>query len=163
VLRSLNEVLLAQGTERFCTVVLVRLRQDGSTWTATLSSGGHPLPLLTSRVREPDPVGAPGSLIGVLTDVRFHDEVVRLQPGDVMVLFTDGVTEGRSGAEFYGDERLRESVRAHRDAPRPAESVLGEVLEFQHGAARDDIAVVSVRVPPPSGTAEQQVREESAS
>jgi sigma-B regulation protein RsbU (phosphoserine phosphatase) len=163
VLRSLNEVLLAQGAERFCTVVLVRLRNDGHTWTATLSSGGHPLPLLVSRDRGPRPVGASGSLIGVLTEVRFHDAVVRLEPDDVMVLFTDGVTEGRCGVEFYGEERLRASVRAHRDAPQPAEAVLREVLEFQHGTARDDIAVVSVRVPPTSGTAQEQVREESAS
>jgi sigma-B regulation protein RsbU (phosphoserine phosphatase) len=160
VLRSLNDVLLSQGTERFCTVVLVRLRDDGHSWTATLSSGGHPLPLLSSPGRDPHPVGGAGSLVGVLTEVRFHDEVVRLQPEDLLVLFTDGVTEGRWGAEFYGDERLGASVRSHRDAPRPAEAVLGEVLEFQHGTARDDIAVVAVRVPPPPGTAEEQVRKE---
>jgi sigma-B regulation protein RsbU (phosphoserine phosphatase) len=162
VLRSLNDVLLAQGAERFCTVVLVRLRHDGHTWTATLSCGGHPPPLLVSDGGEPEPVGGSGSLIGVLEDVRFEDEVVRLEAGDLMVLFTDGVTEGRSGSEFYGEERLRASVRAHRDDARPAEAVLGEVLDFQHGTARDDIAVVSVRVPTPSGTVEEQVREESA-
>jgi len=163
VLRSLNEVLLAQGTERFCTVALVRLRQDGDSWTATLSTGGHPLPLLTSPGREPEPVGAPGSLVGVLSEVRFSDEVLTLGAGDLLVLFTDGVTEGRCGSEFYGEARLVESVRAHRDDPRPAEAVVAEVLDFQHGTARDDIAVVSLRVPRPSGTAEEQVREESAS
>jgi len=170
VLRSLNEVLLAQGAERFCTVVLVRLRQDSDTWTATLSAGGHPLPLLVSPGRGPEPVGVVGSLVGVLRDVRLHDATVPLGPGDLMVLFTDGVTEGRYGREFYGERRLVESVRAHRDAPEPAEAVLGDVLDFQHGTARDDIAVVSLRVPsraprepqPPLGTVQKQGREESA-
>jgi phosphoserine phosphatase RsbU/P len=72
---------------------------------------------------------------------------VRLAPGDLMVLFTDGVTEGRRGRELYGDERLERSVVAHRAAPQPAEAVLADVLAFQDGTARDDIAVVAVRVP----------------
>src|SRR3954453_11288699 len=45
VLHSLNDVLLEQGSDRFCTVVLVRLRHDGDAWSATISAGGHPLPL----------------------------------------------------------------------------------------------------------------------
>src|SRR3954451_12253385 len=130
VLRSLNEVLLAQGAERFCTFLLVRQRQDGETWTATLSAGGHPLPLLVSPGRGPEPVGVVGALVSVLRDVRLHAATVPPGPGDLMLLFTDAVTEGRYGREFYGERRLVESVRAHRDAPEPAEAVLGDVLDF---------------------------------
>jgi sigma-B regulation protein RsbU (phosphoserine phosphatase) len=167
VLRSLNDVLLAhQGTERFCTVVLVRLRHDGDAWSATLSSGGHPLPLYLSGDAEVAPAGQPGSLVGVLSEVQLHDRVVRLGPGDLLVAYTDGVTEGRRGREFFGEERLRRSVLAQRDSPLPAEGILGEVLDFQRGTARDDIAVVVVRVPPAPGgpgTVHPQVREESPS
>jgi phosphoserine phosphatase RsbU/P len=175
VLRALNDVLLAQGTERFCTVVLIRLRNTGDGWTATLSAGGHPLPLHLSAAGVLRPVGRSGSLVGVLADVEFSDSTVRMAPGDLLVMFTDGVTEGRSGAEFYGDHRLERSVFVHRDAVLPAERILGEVLEFQQGRARDDIAVVSVRVPvlpdpdPDSDSdndsdsvSDRQVREESS-
>jgi sigma-B regulation protein RsbU (phosphoserine phosphatase) len=148
VLRSLNEVLLAKGTERFCTVVLARLRLEGGAWWATLASGGHPLPLRRSGAGDLRPVGAHGSLVGVLPEVVFHDTRFRLDPGDLLVMYTDGVTEGRSGDEFYGEQRLLRSVVEHHGAVKPAEEILGDVLEFQQGSARDDIAVVAVRVPP---------------
>jgi sigma-B regulation protein RsbU (phosphoserine phosphatase) len=180
MLAALNDVLLAQGTERFCTVVLARLRSHAGTWSATLSSGGHPLPLHRSTGGPVLPVGEAGSLMGVLDAVETRDHVVTLAPGDVLVFYTDGVTEGRRGKELFGDERLRGSVARNAGSPLPAESVLGDVLDFQGGRARDDIAVVAVRMPTagaarselpasvvpsvgavsPASTVLQQVREE---
>ncbi|MGA8210571.1 MAG: SpoIIE family protein phosphatase [Nocardioidaceae bacterium] len=162
VLAALNDLLLRQGAERFATVVLARLRHDGDAWSVTLSAGGHPLPLLLSRgdqgpgaataVRA---VGVPGTLVGLLPRVTLTDHTERLAPGDLMVLYTDGVTEGRSERGFFGDDRLRQSVVAHRADPQPAESILAEVVDFQDGRPRDDIAVVAVRVPvPPVDTAD---------
>ena len=122
VLHALNDILLAQGTDRFCTVVLVRLRLDEDGWLATFASGGHPLPLHVSATGAVRPVGADR-----LADRACcrpsppQDSEVRLAPGDVLVMYTDGVTEGRHGAEFYGDERLLAAVRTHRETARPAE------------------------------------------
>jgi phosphoserine phosphatase RsbU/P len=158
VLLSLNEVLLAQGADRFCTVVLVRLRQDGATWSATLSAGGHPLPLHLARAGDLRPVGSPGSLVGVMPNVVFSDTEVQLAPGDLLVMYTDGVTEGRRGADFYGETRLHTAVAASQRTPVPAESILGDVLAFQEGNARDDIAVVAVRVPDLPPTAPTETR-----
>jgi len=68
-------------------------------------------------------------------------------------MYTDGVTEGRRrGSEFYGEGRLRDAVVRYRDAHYPAEDIVADVLDFQHGTARDDIAVVVVRVPAPDPT-----------
>ena len=80
------------------------------------------------------------------------DTELRLEPGDVLTMFTDGVTEGRHGPEFFGEQRLRDAVVRHHDAHNPAEDIVADVLEFQHGTARDDIAVVVVRVPAPDPT-----------
>ena len=148
VLHDLNDVLLAQGSERFCTVVLVRLRHDEGAWSATLASGGHPLPLHLQVDRPVVSVGVAGTLVGVLNEVRFQDTVLPMSPGDLLVLYTDGVTEGRRGRQFFGEERLHLSALAHHGARSPAERILGDVLDFQEGRARDDIAVVAVRVPP---------------
>ena len=94
-------------------------------------------------------VGRTGSLVGVLTDVHMHDTELRLAPGDMLTMYTDGVTEGRCGREFFGERRLHDAVlRHHHDAAHPAEDIVADVLDFQHGTARDDIAVVAVRVPP---------------
>ena len=60
VLHALNDILIAQGTDRFCTVVLVRLRLDEDGWLATFASGGHPLPLHVSSTGTVRPVGESG-------------------------------------------------------------------------------------------------------
>lgn len=149
VLRELNEVLFRHKTDRFCTVVLLRLRHNNGGWTVTLSSGGHPPPLLTSPTKIPAPVGEPGSLIGAFESGEYVDSVLTLEAGDTLVLYTDGVTEGRRGDEFFGEYRLTASVSAHAESAQElAEGVVGDVLAFQEQAPRDDIAVVALRVPP---------------
>jgi sigma-B regulation protein RsbU (phosphoserine phosphatase) len=149
VLRALNDVLLAHGTDRFCTVLLLRLRHEGDSWLVTTSAGGHPLPLRVVDGGAPATVGEPGSLIGVLPEPVFHRLGFRLTPGEALVLYTDGVTEGRSGQEFYGEERLVESIVEHTrpGTERPANEILEQVVAFQHGMPRDDIAIVTIRVP----------------
>jgi sigma-B regulation protein RsbU (phosphoserine phosphatase) len=79
---------------------------------------------------------------------EYGDIQIRLVPGDLLVLFTYGVTEGRRGKEFYGEERLAALVGRHTDsAAGVVEALLTEVMEFQSQLPRDDIALVAVRVP----------------
>jgi phosphoserine phosphatase RsbU/P len=95
------------------------------------------------------PVGVHGSLLGVLDRPALADAVVELGAGDVVVFYTDGVPEGRRGAEFYGEERLAERVRALRGqgAEAVAQGIVDDVVSFQGGLPRDDIALVVVGVP----------------
>lgn len=148
ILRTLNEVLLRDATDRFCTVALLRLRCVDSRWTCTASVGGHPLPLLRRGAGAPVSVGAHGSLLGLFATVHLHEERMALAPGDALVVFTDGVTEGRRGRELYGDDRLHAAILAHPGtAAATATGVLDDVLRFQASDPRDDIAIVVVRVP----------------
>ena len=150
VLHALDEVLQHHPSERFCTVALVRLRRHQGRWRFSLSLGGHPRPLLLMPGRETEPVGRPGSLVGALPGAFFVETEGDLVPGSTLVLFTDGVTEGRRGREQYGEDRLQKVAEKHRGEPLIAEAILADVLEFQSGTARDDIAVVTVTVPGPS-------------
>ena len=146
-LEVLNEALLAQADGRFCTVVMARLQRDADGWRVTLGSGGHPAPLLRRPGRPVEPVNGEGPLVGVLESVEFRDRVVRLGPGDVLTLFTDGVTEARRNGELYGDGRLRDSVeRGGATAAGVVEAILEDVEVFQRGSLRDDVALVSLRV-----------------
>jgi sigma-B regulation protein RsbU (phosphoserine phosphatase) len=147
-LRMVNEVLRQHETERFCTVALVRLTRIDGRWIALIGSAGHGLPLL----RRPDGtllvVGAAGTLLGVVEDPELHDYPLVLDPADMLLLFTDGVPEARSGGRFYGDDRIAAVVaREHPDVDSLAAALLEDVLAFQHGRARDDIAIVVVGVP----------------
>jgi sigma-B regulation protein RsbU (phosphoserine phosphatase) len=148
-LQELNDVLLRHPSGRFCTVALLRLSRADDGWQLTMSLGGHPQPLLLrSGTAETSKVGTPGSLVGVLDEPDFTETSIRLAPGDSLVIYTDGVTEGRLGREQYGEQRLRATASRHARSPGAIpQAVLVDVLEFQGGTARDDIAVVSVGVP----------------
>jgi sigma-B regulation protein RsbU (phosphoserine phosphatase) len=147
VLHGLDQALQRRATDRFCTVALVRLRRTEGRWGFSLSLGGHPRPLLLRPDAESVNIGEPGSLVGVLAKPSFISTEADLVPGSTMVLFTDGVTEGRSGQEQYGEDRLREVAELQRGKPMVAEAILADVLTFQQGTARDDIAVVTITVP----------------
>jgi phosphoserine phosphatase RsbU/P len=148
ILEALNEVLLHHETNRFCTVVLVRLRRTEEGWIATSSAGGHPLPLLVRAGEQARPVGRHGTLLGARPTTTAYDVDVELRSGDAILLYTDGVTEGRRGHEFYGEERLRDVVTEHAgSAGSLCEAILADVLRFQTGDPRDDIVVLAVGVP----------------
>jgi sigma-B regulation protein RsbU (phosphoserine phosphatase) len=150
VLANVNDVLLHHGAERFCTAVVLRLRRTGADWQVVVGNGGHPAPVLVQGGGAPRMCGGSGQLLGILESGTFEEERLTLSPGDTLVLYTDGVTEGRLGSELYGDDRLLRALDgAEGDAGRLVDDLVADVLDFQDGVARDDIAVVAVRVPLP--------------
>jgi len=149
-LRTLHQTLESEGAERFCTAAFARIRSwHEGTYRFVVASGGHPLPLRATADGDVVPLGVHGSLLGVLDRPAFTDTVVELHPGDVVVFYTDGVPEGRRGREFYGDERLVEQLRTlrPRGAAAVADGIVEDVVSFQGGIPRDDIALVVIGVP----------------
>lgn len=147
-LAVLNSVLLSHETDRFCTVVLLRVRRVAAGFACTLGVAGHPLPLLRTASGAVVEAGEAGSAVGLVDAVEVHDAEVLLTPGDSLVLFTDGVPEGRCGREFYGVDRLAAVVGSQgTDAAALASGVVTDVVRFQQSSTRDDIAVVVLAVP----------------
>jgi serine phosphatase RsbU (regulator of sigma subunit) len=148
VLRRLNAAIMRQlgpAETRFCTAIYGELDVTAGTHVdVTLTSGGH----LPSRVLHQDgrvdTLPAGGTALGVSLDPAVAVARTRLLPGDSLVLFTDGVTEARGPAGFYGTCRLDALLAASAGWPAQAlaDRVTGEVVEFQSGAPRDDIAVL---------------------
>lgn len=93
------------------------------------------------------PVGRPGTLLGTVTVTDVEET---LPPGASVVFFTDGVTEGRGPEGLFGDRRLAALLDRHRGAgaDEVARAVVDEVVAFQEGVPRDDIALVVAGVPP---------------
>lgn len=147
-LLAVNESLLQHETERFATLALVRLGLSDGAWVGVVCLGGHELPLLRSTQGLLRGVGEAGSVLGVMREPELHDCPVALAPGDTLVLFTDGVPEGRRGREFYGTERIEAVVAgAATSAAALVSALLADAVEFQSGDTRDDIAIVAIRVP----------------
>ena len=152
VLLRLHDVLLREHPDQFCTAAflrVVRSPEDGS-FSVSVASGGHPLPVRSRRgAAGLDTVGAPGSLLGMLEAATVHEETVALARGDVLVLYTDGITEARRDGEFLGDDRVARLIGDAGDltAQELADALVSTAVEFQGGATRDDIAVLVRRVP----------------
>ncbi|MET0766338.1 MAG: SpoIIE family protein phosphatase [Aeromicrobium sp.] len=147
IIQALNTAMLAHGIDRFCTLVLLRLLKEDDDWLVTISSGGHPLPLLVTADGDVSEIGAAGSLVGVLAQPRLDDARYVLGVGDSLVLFTDGVTEARGSAGSFGLEGILATVQdGVTSAGALTDDLLKRVLDFQAGEARDDIAIVSIQV-----------------
>ncbi len=154
ILIHLNEVLLRQESEemepRFATAVLavVHPRNDGSLSVA-FAVAGHPLPLLRTSERSVRAVGSAGTALGITDALTVVDSHVVLRPGETLLCFTDGATERRNGAEFFGDERLAASfAAADGNADRIAASVEQAVAVFAEGDLSDDLALLVVQSAP---------------
>ena len=148
-LRVLNEALLRQRDDRrFCTVAYAYLEMDGDGARIGFASGGHPLPILLHNDGRVEPIGEPGTLLGVVPDPNFEDRSLTLAPGDAVVFYTDGVIEARGGGGML-DERGLERVLAGcagAGADAIAARVEEAALSAQEGPPRDDIAVLVLRV-----------------
>lgn len=159
VLRTLNTALLAADLDgRFCTACYVRLRPSPGDVRITVAVGGHPLPRIIRRDGTIEPVGQPGTLLGVMEEVRLHDVEARLGDGDSLLLYTDGLLEkGEQPLEPSG--RLAEVLRAGgRDSAADIRrSVEGYVAGLAAEQQYDDIAVLIVQaVPGPAEVGEPQ-------
>ncbi len=149
VLDLVNEVVLRQSEEQFCTAAYVRLRPEGDGARLTVSGAGHPLPLLLHAGGDIEAVAARGRVLGPFPELATVDRIVRLDPGDSLVLYTDGVTDARGPDGFFGDERLREVLRscAGLTADDTVRAIESSLSDFHRGQPRDDIAFVVLRVP----------------
>lgn len=149
VLATLHEALVRYHPDQFCTAVFAVIEDAPEGFGLTVASGGHHLPLCLRAGGSFETLGQSGTLLGMLDTPLLSDTRTVLRPGDVVVLYTDGVIEARRDGEFFDDERLRTAVAdgASTGAQTIADSIVAAVLDFQRGYARDDVAVVVLTVP----------------
>ena len=140
LLAQVDRTLKKQPTLSICTAVCLRLQRDH----VTLAVGGHPLPLYI-RSAGLDPVGDTGPLLGGFSDVSWHELTLKMEPGDTLVAYTDGVTDaiGEDGSR-YGQGRLRAILAKCREssAPGVADTLSRALDSFQTGGHADDTAVL---------------------
>ena len=146
VLGEVNRTVSESG-EASDIVTLWVGRYDPETGVLSWSSGGHP----PSALLRPGPkavewLGPTGPLLGALADAVFGEETVTLSEGDIVLLYTDGVTEARNGNIFFGEERVRESVLVGGTPRELVRRLLTAVRRFGRGDLRDDVALLAVAV-----------------
>ena len=158
VLDSLNEALLAEYSPAYpfyCTVLfgLLTVAAPGAgpgTVEITLTGGGHPPALVirgSGAVESVHPAG--GLLVGLMRNPHFATVAVRLEPGDGLLLYTDGLTEARMpDGDLFGDDRLEElaATLSGARAPDMTEAVARVLTGFGPGL-NDDTALLALTVP----------------
>jgi serine phosphatase RsbU (regulator of sigma subunit) len=146
-LTLLNEALLRQGSDaRFCTAAYARLDRQGS--RLTVSSGGHPLPLLLRADGSVEPLGQPGLLLGLDPELELTDHTRELRAGEAIVLYTDGLTDAYAPGRILDIEDLASLLAscAGRSAAEIADHILDAALDGHTAQPRDDIAVLVIRI-----------------
>ncbi|MEI7814262.1 MAG: SpoIIE family protein phosphatase [Coriobacteriia bacterium] len=146
VLGEVNRMVAEEGEPSDIVTAWVG-RFDGHSGLLSWSSGGHPpAVVLRPESGEVEWLAPTGPLLGALADVVYGEETVKLAEGDVVVLYTDGVTEARNGNVFFGDERLRDTVAVGGKPHEIVKRLLTAVRRFGRGDLRDDVALLAIAV-----------------
>jgi serine phosphatase RsbU (regulator of sigma subunit) len=153
VLERLNSAILDEGARsRFLTLLYGEMRpqEDGSAELKVVCAG-HPLPLRLRQDGTVEPAAEPQPLLGVIEDLELYEQTVTLDPGDVLLCVTDGVTERREGARMLGDDGLADVLTTCTGltAGAVAARIMRAVERFASDAPSDDMAILAMRVPEP--------------
>ncbi|SHN25209.1 PAS domain S-box-containing protein [Actinacidiphila paucisporea] len=151
VLERLNAAILDEGARsRFLTLLYGELwpQHDGSA-VLRMVCAGHPLPLRLRPDGSVEPAADPQPLLGVMEDLELVEQSVTLDPGDVLLCVTDGVTERREGSRMLGDDGLADVLATCTGltAGAVAARIQRAVERFASDAPSDDMAILAMRVP----------------
>lgn len=149
VMSLVNEALYTQSGEiQFCTAVYAKIEPTGAAARVTLVSAGHP-PAFIMRagggIEQSESVNLP---LGLQQGAQFEELFLDLNPGDSLLIYTDGVTECRSNGEMFGEERLAKLVHqfAGMDPQELVDAIFREVSKHCD-TPQDDIALMALGVP----------------
>ena len=143
--RTLNGELLARADMSLCSVAAVLLCDgDAGTATAQVVCAGHPLPLLV-RDGEVRPIGEFSPMLGAYAIEAWARTQIDLEPGDVIVLFTDGVFDAVGTDGRFGEERLARALAGTSDADDAVARIDAALSAFAVGDQADDTAVLAVQ------------------
>ena len=148
LLASLNEQMCETSDgSQFASLFYARF--DSVMKTLRYVNAGHPPPLLL-RGGNVEWMGATGPPVGLFEEAAFEVRELPMQTGDLLVVYTDGITEAEGpDGEMFGERRLEELVGRHCDLPVKAlvDTILESAALFSGGAVQqDDQALVVARV-----------------
>ena len=136
LLEELNKTIYEAANRKFVMTFFATIL-DPAKRTITFSNAGHNFPLLFRAQPRPDepnvvPLVTRGNRLGDVMESRFVERTVGYEAGDVLVWYTDGLTEGENDArEAYGEKRLRRSVQA--TVERGPDAILERILKDAEG------------------------------
>lgn len=139
--------LVVDATDESMFATLFFAVLDIRTGAMSWSRAGHSAPIF---VRESGQHllmdGSPP--VGAFYETEFTEHQLHLQPGDSLVMYTDGVTEARAGQQLFGEKRLLKTVEELQALPAQelVERIYEKILDFSSGRLTDDVAILAVKL-----------------
>ncbi len=124
------------------------------------SNAGHPPAIIRRCSGQASTLECPSPVVGVFDDAAYEDRVKYLSPGDLLLLYTDGLTEARVDSDFFGEERLLALVTSSvscQAADLPG-ALYSEIVQHCAGKLRDDLAILAVQLAEPAPIESQSDR-----
>lgn len=150
-----NDLIVADARTDLFVTLFYAILDSASSEVAYATAGHVPALLVRAASGQVEQLRAPGMAMGVLPDVVFEERRVQVEPGDLLVIYTDGVTDAMDGGHrTFGRDRLAEIVRAHRHQPAGdvAQAIEEAVDSFAGAAAQyDDLTLLIAKRRPATG------------
>jgi serine phosphatase RsbU (regulator of sigma subunit) len=153
-LRTLNRTLLARGDSTLCSLAAMTLGEDPSE-PIRLAVAGHPPPLLIDGESVTEAAGS-DPVLGAFPDSVWSLTRVVIEPGQQLVVITDGITEAQGPEGRFGEKRLRDHLREARSPAHAVQQLEGTLHSFTEGRFEDDMAMLAIarasKEPPAAST-----------
>jgi serine phosphatase RsbU (regulator of sigma subunit)/PAS domain-containing protein len=140
---KLNRDLVSRSQLSLCTAVSLVLRDVEGSAQADVVCAGHPQPILV-RGGAAEQIGEYGPVLGAYIDETWEGLTVDVNPGDVLVLYSDGLIDAAGAQDRFGPERLEQALTGASSASDAVARIEEALAHFEVGAQADDIAILAV-------------------
>jgi sigma-B regulation protein RsbU (phosphoserine phosphatase) len=146
LLRHLNDIIWKSTAAQHYATLFLGLYDDGTRRMRYVNCGHNP-PVVVRRDGAIERLGVTAPVVGLFEEWECRACELQMAAGDLLAIFSDGITEALRGEEEFGEARLLEQLRAHPDLPASAvvAAVLDKVQAFSAGQQSDDLTLLVVR------------------
>jgi serine phosphatase RsbU (regulator of sigma subunit) len=141
-LATLNRALLARGDPALCSVAALAIAEDPLK-PVRLAVAGHPPPLLVDGESVTELTGA-GPVLGAFADAEWALDHTVVEPGQQVVVVTDGIAEACGQGGRFGEERLRAQLGRASNPVQAVQRLEGALQSFTGGSLEDDVAILAL-------------------
>jgi len=141
-LETLNRVLLARGDTALCSLAAVTI-SDNPLEPVRVAVAGHPPPLLIDGESVTE-AGGSDPVLGAFADAEWTIARSAIEPGQQLVIVTDGITEAQGPDGRFGEERLRAELQGASNPALALQRLEGSLHAFTEGGLDDDLAMLAI-------------------
>ncbi len=141
-LATLNRALLNRGDSALCSVAALAISED-PLQPVRLAVAGHPPPLLVDEHSVTEVSGA-GPVLGAFADADWSLDHAVIEPGQHLVIVTDGIAEACGQGGRFGEERLRAELHGAAGPVQAVQKLEGALQAFTGGTLEDDVAILAL-------------------